>query len=304
MDILWPAVGIGIAAVFFVFIVAQHWHRQLREQAWTVRHLARRIEDLEQMGDPDFRRRLGESAPVPLEQVFHFTFRLADRFWRDTLSLTDENRKFVRSFGSFVGSVKLERWRSHIVATVAEVLPDSGPASGATGWRTRSLDFYPGQAPGQASNPAAGESLTLWEVPLERANGSGKRPPSLELILRKNLIELRGNSLDPSMLRLHSSVPAAEISLLRVPLDPARLVDLRAADPLSSAEPSNGNGDPSASGQNDAGLKPSLVAWEAFFCDRDDSIGIEWELRVRDLTKKAEWERWKILDPNPQRAFF
>jgi hypothetical protein len=71
------------------------------------------------MNDPELRRRLSDAAPVPLEQVLTLSFRLGDRFWRDTLRASDDDQKFVREYGSFVGAVKLERWRSHTVATIS-----------------------------------------------------------------------------------------------------------------------------------------------------------------------------------------
>jgi len=62
---------------------------------------------------------------------------------------------------------------------------------------------------------------------------------------------------------------------------------------LGPAPPAPGNAEP-----------PSALPWDRFFAGRDDSIGIEWELRVRDLNKKAEWDRWKILEaaPGPARS--
>src|ERR1700683_1670595 len=90
------------------------------------------------MAHPVCRPRLSEATPLPLEQVFTFSFNLGDRFWRDTIRMNEEDRRFIREFGSFVGSVKLERWRSHTVATITEVLPDRK----STGWQTRSLEFY------------------------------------------------------------------------------------------------------------------------------------------------------------------
>ncbi len=142
MDILWPAIGIGVIVGFIFFVLAQHWRKILGQHAWTIRRLTERVRDLEDMTDPEFRRRLGEASPMPLEQVFTLTFRLNDRFWRDALHMTDENLRFIHEFGSFVGSVKLDRWRSHTVATVAEVLPDHKES----GWRMRSHDFYPDPA--------------------------------------------------------------------------------------------------------------------------------------------------------------
>ena len=281
MEILWPALGISVIVVFVFYVLAQHWQKILGEHSWIIRELARRVQDLEEMGDPEFRRRVNESAPVPLEEVFHFNLRLADRFWRDALHLTEENRSFVRAFGSFVGSVKLERWRSHIVATVTEVLPDPK----ASAWRTRSLDFYPDGAEGR-------EAITLWEVPLQRAAGDAARPPSLELLLSRDLIELRGNSLGETLpSRPQGESATGEVSFLQVPLDAVRLTEFRTEDPLARSDHS-ANGEPL--------VRPNLAspagAWQTFYSGREETLGIEWELRVRDLNKKAEWERWRILE--------
>ena len=182
MDILWPALGIAAIVVFVFYVLAQHWQRLLQQQTWTIRRLAERVQSLEEMADPEFRRRLSEASPVPLEQVFTLSFRLDDHFFRDALHATEENLKFIREYGSFVGSVKLERWRSHTVATINEVLPDRK----VTGWQTRSLDFY--------SDPAKSvDALTLWELALSRPGLLAEHPPSLELRWRANSLELCGH---------------------------------------------------------------------------------------------------------------
>jgi hypothetical protein len=280
MDILWPALGIAVIVGFVFYVLAQHWQRILRQQNWTVRRLFERVQSLEEMADPEWRRRLGDAAPMPLEQVFTFSFRLADRFWRDALRSTEDDQKFIREFGSFVGAVKLERWRSHTVATITEVLPDRK----ATGWQSRSLDFYPD--PTKSS-----DALSLWELALSRTGLSAERPPSLELLLRANSLELRGH--------LISAIPGAsgnghraaaddgDVLFFRVPLDTARLAEFRGHDPADAG--SNGNG-----AHGEAGINGN--SWQAFYSHQDEYLGIEWQLRLRDLTRKSEWERWKILE--------
>ena len=124
MEILWPTLGICVLVCFVFFVLVQHWQRVLRHQTWTIRRLNERVRNLEEVDDPEFRRRLGESVPSPLEQVFTFSFRLSDQFWRETLHATQETSSFIQAFGSFLGSVKIERWRGHSVATITEVLPD------------------------------------------------------------------------------------------------------------------------------------------------------------------------------------
>lgn len=284
MELLWPALGICVIVFFVFFILAQHWQRVLRHQNGTIRQLASRVKNLEEISDPQFRRRLEESAPVPLEQVFTLSFRLSDRFWHDTLHMSEENWQFIRTYGSFVGSVKLEKWRSHTVATITEVLPESKTAR----WQTRSLDFYP-----DATSDAA--ALTLWELPLARTIGSAERPPLLELALSRDAVELRGH-LVPSTKALGESgkesrneTDTGEAIFFRVPLDTGLLAEFRSRYPLDSAAGANDNSEANAIPTNGG-------SWQAFYSNQDENLGIEWQLWLRDLTRKAEWERWKVLE--------
>jgi hypothetical protein len=277
MDLLWPAIGIGVIVGFIFFVLAQHWRKILVQHAWTIRRLTERVRDLEDMADPEFRRRLGEAAPMPLEQVYTLTFRLDDRFWRDTLQTTEENLRFIREFGSFVGSVKLDRWRSHMVATVAEVQPDRKE----TGWQMRSLDFYPDPA-------KPGRGLTLWDLNLMPTNFSAERPPSLELVLRENSIDLVGYLVpreDGTNGRGYD-----EVLFFRVPLDANQLAEFRSHDPSNEAT----NGTETAANQAPAGM-----SWQAFYSGGNEALGVEWQLRLRDLSRKSQWDRWRILEPAP-----
>jgi hypothetical protein len=279
MEILWPALGIGAIVMFVFYVLAQHWQRVLRQQSWTIRRLTERVRDLEEMTDPEFRRRLNESAPLPLEQVFTLTFRLSDRFWHDALHTSEDDMRFIREFGSFVGSVKLERWRSHTVATITEVLPDRK----ATGWQTRALDFYPDPA-------KSGGALTLWELALARSGLSVERPPSLELVLREHYVDLIGHLAGSASANGNrAQTEREEVVLFRVPLDTALLAEFRSHDPSDSADNGSGN-----SGADE--ILAGASSWHAFYSDRNDGLGVEWQLRLRDLNKKSEWERWKILE--------
>ena len=281
MDILWPALGIAVIVVFVFYVLAQYWQRLLRQQAWTIGKLLDRVQSLEQMADPVWRRRLSEATPLPLEQVFTFSFNLGDRFWRETISMSEEDRRFIREFGSFVGSVKLERWRSHTVATITEVLPDRK----STGWQNRSLDFY-------SDASTSSEALSLWELALARSRMSIERPPSLELLLRANAIELRGHFVG---LGKRSEVPGSgpgaaadvgDVIFFRVPLDSASLAEFRSHDPA----------DPSGKGNAANTHHGNGNSWQAFYFYRDEETGIDWQLRLRDLSQKSQWEQWKILD--------
>ena len=277
MDVGWLALLVAVAIVFVFFVLVQHWQKVLRHQAWSVRRLMDRVQGIESIADPQFLQRLTEAAPMPLEQVFTLSFRLDDRFWSDAVHATDDEKKFIREHGSFVGSVKLERWRSHTVATITEVLPDRK----AAGWQTRTLDVY--------SDPARGnDAFALWELPLARVGPSAERPPSLELLLRANSLELVGHldgrALGTSGNGHNGSAGFEDVIFFRVPLDTAQLAPFRSHDPAD-----NGN---AASHE----LSAQANSWQAFYSDRDDATGVEWQLRLRDLTKKSEWERWKILE--------
>jgi hypothetical protein len=83
----------------------------------------------------------------------------------------------------------------------------------------------------------------------------------------------------------HTSSPA-EIVFLRVPLDSAALAEFRSNDPL---QPSENGGSPEHPVDRNF--------WRAFYSHEDEEAGIEWHLWVRDLTKKAEWDRWHVLEP-------
>jgi hypothetical protein len=265
MDILWPAVGISIIVGFVLYVLAGHWSRVLRQQAGTIRRLSDRVQMIEEVDNPVFRERIGESAPAPLEQVFTFSFRFGDRFWGETLGLSESDCQFVRCFGTFVGLVKLERWRSHTVATVTELPPNAQTAT----WQTRSLDYY-------HSTADRSTGLTLWELPLARP--AGPRPPSLDLSLCANTLEL---TVRPNA----SSAAGDEAStIFRVPLDPLLLGEFRSHDPEEAA---NGN---RTANRNGAG------AWRAFYSSVDEDRGFDWQLRVIDLNRKIEWDRWKILE--------
>lgn len=273
MEILWPALGISVIVAFVFFVLAKHWQRTLRHHSWTLRRLTERLRDIEEVGDPEFRRRLSQVAPSPLEQVLNFSLRLDDRFWRETLHTSPENMEFIRAFGSFLGSVKIEKWRGRTVATVTEVLPEARAAH----WQTRTLDSYGEDARG-------GDVLTLWELPLARPRGTAERPPSLQLLLRQGSLELRGNL--PASPCGNGNPPGAgdhEVLFFHLALDAARLAEFRSLDPLSGADdiPTNGS------------------SWQAFYSSRDENLGLEWHLRLRDLDKKTEWDQWKILESAP-----
>lgn len=289
MEILWPALGIIVIVLFVFFVLAQHWHHLLRQQSRAIRQLSQRVQNLEDMADPELRRRLGDAAPVPLEQVFTFSMRLGERFWREAVRATDDDRKFIHDYGSFLASVKLERWRSHTVATVSEIQP----AQKSAGLHTRTLDYYPNASGGD-------DTLMLWELALARPAAAGLRPPSLELVLRRDALELHASQISPAPEvngNGHSDSREASPSalLLHLPLDPAQLEDFRGSDSDSAEEEGRGE-DGSGAGTEKSQRLNSSSYWHAFYSGSDEGLGVDWELRLRDLGKKAEWERWHIWE--------
>jgi hypothetical protein len=147
------------------------------------------------------------------------------------------------------------------------------------GWKTRSLDLYTAEA------DSAG-AVTLWEVPLVRPRGTAEIEPSLELLLRQNSLELCRRSPRPSDNPPGAHPGGGDTVFLRVPLDAALLSEFRSHDPVphSVDSPAPGN------------------SWQAFYSSEDQQLGYEWQLSLRDLEKKAEWEHWKILEPAPLRT--
>ena len=288
MDVLWAALGITLIVVFVFFVLAQHWQKLLRHHSRAIRQLAERVQTIEEVADPELRRRLSHAAPMPLEQVYTFSLRLGERFWSETVRASESDRQFVHEYGSFLASVKLERWRSHTVATISEILPSRKSA----GPQTRTRDYYP--------NPAnRDEALLLWELALARPSAPGLRPPCLELFLYGDALELRGplpSLTDESAGEGNAEQPPEEETLLlRLPLDPDRLSEYRrdgvgSDDMVERADNGNANGTARPPRPGSAG------AWRAFYSCTYETLGIEWELRLHDLSKKAEWERWRIWE--------
>jgi hypothetical protein len=272
MDILWVAVGVCVIVGFMFYVLAQQWGRTIRQNSLAIRQLSGHVQDLE--------NRMEEFSLVPLEQVFILSFRLTDRFWNHELKIKEKDWEFVRKFGSFVGSIKIERWRSHLAAAVTEVLPGAGTAK----WQTRSLDYYPDES--------KDDLLTLWELQFapttDREEGG-----SLELVLCRKAIELRGHfhafPIPISSNGSSKESATAAVSFFQIPLESRRLEQFRI--PCASTD--------AVGGADTAELKPMIVetsTWQSFYSHRDQDRGIEWDLQLWDLKKKAQWESWKVLD--------
>ncbi|MGB6625403.1 MAG: hypothetical protein WBE43_11525, partial [Candidatus Acidiferrales bacterium] len=218
---------------------------------------------------------VGDSAPSPLEQVYVFSFRLGGRFWPETVGATPEQLQYIRENGNFLSSVKIERWRSHIAVTLTELLPQSQSAR----WQTRVVDIYP------TKNSRC--STALWELYLEPALNSpwSELPPMLELRFEDEALVLRARHCEPAV-RIEGNVltPTAEKVIFQVPLDSDALTEYRISE--------NSGG-----GEHSAQVGHGTDSWLAFYGFQDERVGVDWQLCVRDLDRKAVWERWNIVEP-------
>lgn len=283
MDILWVALGVCVIVGFVFVILARHWQRLLAHQAWSIRRLTDRLHSLEEVADPNFRRKLDESAPSPLEQFFTFGLGLSDRFWRNTVETTDAQRAFIREEGNFLGSVKIERWRSHTVLTVTEVLPQNKAAN----WQTRTFDIFP-------ENLSDDAPVTLWQMPLAeaKAGAASGRVPTIELRWQDGALALcaledRRGADSGDVITL---VPEERI-LLSVPLDPELLEPFRQPDRGALDELPEEFEKLRSNGTNSNGHQ-----FVAFYGSDDAETGIEWHLCLRDLARHSEWDRWRVVE--------
>jgi hypothetical protein len=277
MDIVWTALGICILVGFVFYVLALYWQRLLTKHSYAIKDLAARVQALEEMEDPNFRRKIGDSAPSPLEQVITFGFRLGEQFW-EALQAPAEEIAYVKAHGKFLGSVKVERWRSHSVATVYEVLPQNKSAE----WASRTIDVY------SSTTSGAAEPVTLWELPLAASAEYAPEPaPCLELRLVDNALELRAvHGRFDSAQGNGAAARLDEFVFFHIPLDAAQLGEYRR---METEDPGD-----SSSAQTPASPADS---WIAYFAHHDERRGVDWQLCIRDLTRKEEWERWKVWEP-------
>lgn len=273
MDILWAALAIcAIVSVVF-YVLAISWQRTLRSQAGAIRGLIQRLETLEAMEDPVMRRRISELMPSPLEQVGIFSFRLGDRFWQDTAALTDKQIRRIHEHGTFVGSVKIEIWRSHVTVTLRELPP---PAE-ASGWQTRTVDIY------QMDSDAC---TVLWELCLEPtlAVAMGE-PPALELRYRNKSIVLAMRNVPEEPWAVGSgSGTAEERVVFRIPLDAEQLGDFHIAGT-----------------DVEAGIETDKDTSIASFADQDERQGVDWQLRLRSFDGRICSGNWTVMEPRRAR---
>ena len=109
--------------------------------------------------------------------------------------------------------------------------------------------------------------------------------------MRPNSLEFRAHLYAGARFSAENGIEGlpdgGDIVFFRVPLDSAALSEFRSHDPAESV--GNGNGAASE-------IFGNGNSWQAFYSFRNDDLGIEWQLRLRDLTRKSEWERWSVLE--------
>lgn len=283
MEILWVGLGISAVVGFVFYIMASEWARLLKGHSRAIRYLTQRVEALEEMEDPRLRRRMDDSAPSPLEQVYIFSFRLSDRFWSDTIRATAEQMRYVREQGKFLGSAKIERWRSHIAVTVTELLPQSQSA----GWRTRTVDIYPVEnQPGTA---------ILWELHLEppASFAPNEKHPALELRFEEEMLVLRARN-GSGVAKGDTTVAPSEKVIFHVPLDADLLSDYRVEEEQLDESTNDSNEEISPP-------IPRHNPWLTFYSHQDEKQGVDWQLCLRDLERKDAWEQWRVVEPEQAR---
>ncbi|MFZ0638302.1 MAG: hypothetical protein WA020_15840 [Candidatus Acidiferrales bacterium] len=282
MDILWTAIAICAMVSVAFYVLALSWQRMLRSHSRAIRELFDRLESLEAMDDPLMRRKIGELMPSPLEQVYILSFRLGERFWRDTLGANEQQVRHIHEHGTFIGSVKIEVWRSHAAITLRELLPQSKSA----GWQTRTVDLY-------ATDSAA--PAVLWQLCLEpAANSRGTEPPLVELRYENGTIVLATRS-GANRARPEGSHGESvdERIVFCIPLDAEQLAQFRV--PEAKRETGGVESEPAA-GPSEAGGQ-CADRWFASFSHQEERQGVDWQLRVRDLNSQTASGHWTIMEP-------
>ncbi len=240
-----------------------------------VNSLKRRLRALEGVSRSprDFRHRIRDLAPMPLQRVFEFSFWTTDQFWTDTLRATREEIKYANENGTRLHSVRIEEWRSHSVAKIVET-PLKGPVPHDSTRRvylhpTRSIDIYP-------TADWHWEGVTLWEQPLGPAE---REPmgwfPRLELRLQAGRLLLSaidgrfGRSQRPD-----TREPRDENVFFDVPLEGSRLLEFKCPDQEAGPQGS----DPRYQ------TMPEL----ADYAHEDPQRGLGWALQIHDFQKWQE----------------
>ena len=273
MEILWTALAICALVSIAFYFLAISWQRMLRNHAQAIRALSDRLDSIVDMDDPLLRRRISELTASPLERVFVFSFRLGDRFWRDMLGASEEQLRYVHERATFVGSVKVEVWRSHVTITLNELLP----LGKSNSWQARTIDIY-------SSDSAR---AVLWDVCLIPAVHSlVKEPPSVELRYEVNAIVLAIRNAERKGWADRRSSESQDRTIFRIPLAAEKLTEFH----VSEAET-----------EEDAVARsfdavPRSDRWLASYSHQDEQQDFDWHLRVRNLDGQTTSENWTVME--------
>jgi hypothetical protein len=282
MDILWMAVSAGIFIVFGLLIIAWHWHERFIRGAIALNALRDRLAALEEIADPERLRRLEKNASSPLERVYTISIQFGNRFWKDTLQLPSEAMAFVRMSGTFLGSIKIECWRTHSIATMSEVLPSSKSAS----WQTRSVDIYAGDSRIERGG------VSLWTLAMHAPQlAAPARFSELELRLERNAVALYAKAAPSSAgFSAEGGESNAEELLTAIPLSPVGLAKYRATDEEPELETGFEAVPPGNGSHGEANSRTTV------FEHRNEEQGIDWRLSLREFVLSDDPRRAKVLE--------
>lgn len=275
MDILWATMAICAVVSVVFYVLALSWQRTLRSQAGAIRALVQRLETLEAMEDPAIRHRIGELMPPPLEKVCIFSFRLGDQFWRETAGATETQISHIHEHGTFVGSVKIETWRSHVTVTLRELPPHSQ----SSGWQTRTVDVY---------STDSGAGTVLWELSLDpEFNLLIQKPQILELRYENKAIVLAIRALPrEAWAGAPNGDTLEEKIIFCIPLDAEQLAEFRVSETDMRAR---------IDGEKEEG---GSIA--SFTC-QGERQGVDWQLRLRSFDGRVSAGHWTIVKPRRER---
>jgi len=285
INALWVALGISAIVGGVFVVVARHWQKLLTQQAWSIRRLTDRLHTLEEVADPNFQKKLEETTPSPLERVYTFGLRFDEDFWNRTVHATESQRRYVRQYGNFLGSVKIECWRRHVVVTVSEVLPEEKSAS----WQTRTFDIFPEDL------ARSREALTLWQMDLAGdVSGPTERAWStVELRWKVDQLDLCWRYSETLAEAANGQI--LERVLFTVPLDAKQLGTYRTNEWDGELADESGGAGPAGAATPIDQPRPAV----SFFGNHDAETGVEWNLAMRDLSSPDELKRWKVYEVLP-----
>jgi hypothetical protein len=272
MELVWAALGAG--AIFAIFSLFASRRRFQTQQSWARRRLTSRMAEVERESRFDPSASDSEPAQSFIEQVCVFSMSLTERFWNQTLQATAEEMAFIHENGAFLSTVKIERGHSHVIVTVAEVLPERRAAE----WHIRSFELFPG------SSSLNRGGVILWELRTaelpEASHSFGYRGVELRFEQNSLALSIRDYPSDghPGRSEPHRRLVA------RIPLDVGLLSRFRVTDPAANPHGPEGAAKTQARFPADA---PSI----SFFEHIDEEAGLVWHLCRQEFIRRESSAR-------------